>query len=223
MQIILLGPPGAGKGTQAELIRNALNIPHISTGDMLRAAIRKKDELGASIEATVAAGKYVSDDTIIALVKQRIAEVDCKDGFILDGFPRTPIQAEALERAGIAIDYVVQIQVPDDQIIKRLAGRRVHMESGRNYNIYYHPPKHEGVDDVTGEPLTQRPDDNEATVRERLATYHQKTEPLIEWYKGKAQLQKTNFIQVDGMQHEEEVCDAILKLMNKQKRSISGV
>ncbi|HSX19698.1 MAG TPA: adenylate kinase [Gammaproteobacteria bacterium] len=220
MKIILLGPPGAGKGTQAELIRSALNIPHISTGDMLRAAIRKGDAFGASIEATVSSGKFISDETIITLVKNRIAEPDCSNGFILDGFPRTPVQAEALEEAGVAIDFVVQIQVPDDQIIKRLAGRRIHNESGRTYNIYFHPPKQQGKDDVTGEELTQRADDNEATVRDRLSVYHEKTEPLIAWYKQRAKDDGLHLILVDGTQGEQKVCDEILARM---KSTISGL
>lgn len=220
MKIILLGPPGAGKGTQAELIRTALKIPHISTGDMLRAAIRKGDDFGKSIENMVATGQYISDETIIALVQQRIAEPDCKNGFILDGFPRTPIQAEALARAGVEIDFIVQIKVPDEQIIKRLAGRRVHMESGRTYNIYFHPPKEEGRDDVTGEPLTQRDDDNEATVRKRLSVYHEKTEPLIAWYKQRAQNDQSYLISVDGTQGESQVCTAILKEITNHKSSV---
>ena len=214
MNIILLGPPGAGKGTQAELIRTALSIPHISTGDMLRAAIRKGDEFGKSIETIVSSGQYISDETIIALVKRRIAEPDCVKGFILDGFPRTPIQAEALSQAGVRIDYVVQIQVPDERIIQRLAGRRVHSESGRTYNIYFHPPKVENIDDVTGEPLTQRVDDSETTVRDRLSVYHEKTEPIIAWYKQRAAQNSLKFIAVDGMQDEQTVCDEILARMN---------
>lgn len=217
MKIIVLGPPGAGKGTQAELIRKALNIPHISTGDMLRAAIRKGDEFGLSIKETVESGKFISDETIIKLVKLRIAENDCKNGFILDGFPRTPAQAEALEHAGVTIDFVVQITVPDEQIVKRLAGRRVHMESGRTYNVYFHPPKVADRDDETGEELTQRPDDNEATVKERLSVYHSKTEPLVAWYKNVAKEHRTHFIEVDGTQHEEDVCNAILNEMRKGK------
>lgn len=215
MKIIVLGPPGAGKGTQAELIREALNIPHISTGDMLRAAIRKGDEFGLSIKEVVDSGKYISDETIIKLVKLRIAENDCKNGFILDGFPRTPAQAEALEKAGVGIDFVVQITVPDEMIVQRLAGRRVHMESGRTYNVYFHPPKVPNRDDVTGEELTQRPDDNEATVKERLSVYHSKTEPLVAWYKNVAKEQRTHFIEVDGTQNEQVVRAAILDAMRK--------
>lgn len=218
MKIILLGPPGAGKGTQSELMRDALQIPHIATGDMLRAAIRRNDDFGKSIEAIVASGKYVADDTIIALVKQRIAEPDCNRGFILDGFPRTPVQAQALESAGVRIDYVVQIKVPDEQIIKRLSGRRVHMDSGRTYNIYFHPPKVEGKDDVTGEPLTQRPDDNEKTVKDRLRVYHEKTEPLIAWYKKRDDEQLTHLIEVDGTKDEQQVLKQILqKIEDKDK------
>lgn len=219
MQIILLGPPGAGKGTQAELIKTALNIPHISTGDMLRAAIRKGDEFGKSIEATVASGKFISDDTIIALVKQRIAEPDCSKGFILDGFPRTPVQAEALDRAGVKIDYVIQIQVPDEEIIKRLSGRRVHLESGRTYSIYSHPPKQEGIDDVTGEPLVQRADDKEEVVRDRLSVYHEKTEPLIAWYKQREVADGLKFVTVDGTKDEQDVLHDIKNKLLIRKAS----
>lgn len=213
-KIILLGPPGAGKGTQAELICKALQIPHIATGDMLRAAIREGGEFGQSIKAIVDSGQFISDETIIALVKRRIAEADCRNGFILDGFPRTPAQAEALDKADVAIDFVVGITVPDDVIIQRLSGRRVHLESGRTYNIYFHKPKVEGVDDETGEPLTQRADDNEATIRERLSVYHKKTEPLIDWYQQQEARHKTRFIKVDGTQNEEKVCADILKQMD---------
>lgn len=210
MNIILLGPPGAGKGTQAEFIKKELNIPHISTGDMLRAAIRKNDALGASIAATVAAGKLVSDAMMIELVQQRIAESDCRNGFILDGFPRTSSQAEALAGAGVKIDFVIQIKVPDEAIIQRLAGRRVHLESGRTYNIYFHPPKVSGVDDVTGEPLIQRDDDNEETVRSRLSVYHTNTEPLAVWYQDAAKQKQINFIPIDGTQDEQDVSVEIL-------------
>lgn len=213
MKIILLGPPGAGKGTQAELLQRKLDIPHISTGDMLRAAIAKGDDFGKSIEALVSAGQLVPDATIITLVKRRIAETDCAKGFILDGFPRTPDQARALEDADIKLDYVIQIAVPDHAIVQRLAGRRIHKPSGRTYHIHSHPPKVEGLDDVTGEPLVQRPDDAEATVLERLSVYHKKTEPLINFYKER-QSDYLHFITVDGTQDEQQVCDQILQRMD---------
>lgn len=211
MRIVLLGPPGAGKGTQAELLCSALQIPHISTGDMLRATIAnaKTDSFGRSIEALLAAGQYVSDNDIIQIVKSRIAETDCVSGFILDGFPRTRAQAESLEQAGVELDYVIQIKVPDDVIVERLSGRRVHPESGRIYNIYSHPPQHDGFDDVTGEELVQRPDDNEATVRKRLEVYHEKTEPLVTWYFDKQD--HLRVIVINGNQDELKVCEDILE------------
>ncbi len=212
VRIILLGPPGAGKGTQAEFICNALHIPHISTGDMLRTAIAKQDDFGKSIEATVAKGELVSDEIMIKIVQLRIKEADCAQGYILDGFPRTSSQAQAIEDAGIKLDFVVQIKVPDEQIIQRLSGRRVHLASGRTYNIYFHKPQHEGLDDVTGEPLVQRPDDAESVVRDRLQVYHKKTQPLIEWYTQRAN--GLGFLVVDGTQGEKNVRDEILTKIN---------
>lgn len=187
MRIILLGPPGAGKGTQAQLICQRYNIPQISTGDMLRAAIRAGSELGLKAKSVMDAGGLVSDDLIIGLVQDRLAQPDCSNGCIFDGFPRTIPQAEALEAAGISIDHVIEIDVPDEEIVNRLSGRRQHPASGRVYHLIYNPPKTEGVDDVTGEPLVQRPDDQEETIRKRLTSYHTETEQLVEFYQGRAQ------------------------------------
>jgi adenylate kinase len=183
MKIILLGPPGAGKGTQAQFICERFGIPQISTGDMLRAAVKAGTELGKKAQGIMASGGLVSDDIIIGLVKERIQEPDCANGFLFDGFPRTIPQAQALIDAGIAIDKVVEIAVEDEEIVARLSGRRVHEASGRVYHIEHNPPKSEGFDDVTGEPLIQREDDREETVRNRLDVYHQQTEPLVKFYK----------------------------------------
>ena len=186
MRIILLGPPGAGKGTQAQLISKRYNIPQISTGDMLRAAIREGTELGLKAKSVMESGGLVSDELIIGLVKERIAQPDCENGCIFDGFPRTIPQAEALETAGISIDHVIEIDVPDEEIVQRLSGRRQHPASGRIYNLVYNPPKVEGKDDETGEELVQRPDDQEETIRKRLASYHSETEQLVDFYQRRA-------------------------------------
>ena len=183
MNIILLGPPGAGKGTQAQFITEKFNIPQISTGDMLRAAVKAGTELGRKAQGIMASGGLVSDEIIIGLVKERIQQADCVNGFLFDGFPRTIPQAEALVDAGVAIDKVIEIAVDDEEIVSRLSGRRVHEASGRVYHVIHNPPKNDGVDDETGEPLVQREDDREATVRNRLKVYHEQTEPLVEFYK----------------------------------------
>lgn len=183
MRVILLGAPGAGKGTQAQFITERFAIPQISTGDMLRAAVAAGTELGLQVKGIMASGGLVSDELIIALVKERIAQDDCGNGFLFDGFPRTIPQAQALKDAGVKIDHVVNIDVADEEIIQRLSGRRVHADSGRVYHIQYNPPKVEGKDDVTGEDLIQRGDDQEATVKTRLDVYHQQTEPLVSYYK----------------------------------------
>jgi adenylate kinase len=183
MRIILLGAPGAGKGTQAKHIMELFAIPQISTGDMLRSAIKEGTELGLKVKDVMASGGLVSDQLIIDLVKERIAQDDCKNGFLFDGFPRTIPQAQALAEANIPIDHVVDFHVDDEEIVARLSGRRVHTDSGRIYHIQHNPPKQDGLDDVTGEPLIQRPDDEEATVRKRLAVYHEQTEPLIDFYR----------------------------------------
>ncbi len=182
MRVILLGAPGAGKGTQAKLIMEQLGIPQISTGDMLRAAVAAGTPLGLKVKDIMASGGLVSDDLIIALVKERIVQADCAKGFLFDGFPRTIPQAEAMMRENVQIDRVIEIDVPDEDIVARLGGRRVHQSSGRIYHVEHNPPKVAGLDDETGEPLIQRPDDTEDTVRKRLQLYHEQTKPLVEFY-----------------------------------------
>lgn len=182
MRIILLGPPGAGKGTQAQFIIDQFHIPQISTGDMLRQAVKEQSALGVEAKNYMDHGQLVPDQLMIDLIKARIAESDCADGFILDGFPRTEPQAEALRDAGIKIDHVIELVVPDEEIVERITGRLMHTASGRSYHVKFNPPKVAGKDDHTGEPLTQRKDDNEATVRKRLDVYHQQTKPLVDFY-----------------------------------------
>ncbi|MFA5493150.1 MAG: adenylate kinase [Porticoccaceae bacterium] len=184
MKIILLGPPGAGKGTQARFITDKYAIPQISTGDMLRAAVKAGTELGKKAQGIMAAGGLVSDDIIIGLVKERIQQPDCVNGFLFDGFPRTIPQAQALVDAGIEIDRVIEIDVADEEIVARLSGRRVHEASGRVYHVLHNPPKVADIDDVSGEPLIQREDDREETVRKRLGVYHEQTKPLVDFYRG---------------------------------------
>ncbi|MEK6787622.1 MAG: adenylate kinase [Pseudomonadota bacterium] len=186
MRIILLGAPGAGKGTQAQLIMNRYGIPQISTGDMLRAAVKAGTPLGVAAKQVMDAGGLVSDDIIIGLVKERITQADCAQGFLFDGFPRTIPQAQAMIDAGVKIDHVVEIRVEDSEIISRLSGRRVHPGSGRVYHLQYNPPKVAGKDDVTAEDLVQRPDDSEETVRKRLDIYHSQTQPLVGFYQSLA-------------------------------------
>lgn len=208
MRIILLGPPGAGKGTQATYITEKFGIPQISTGDMLRAAVKAGTELGLKAKGIMASGGLVSDDLIIALVKERIQASDCVNGFLFDGFPRTIPQAEALLAEGVAIDKVIEIHVADEEIIARLSGRRVHEGSGRVYHVTHNAPKREGVDDVTGEPLVQREDDQEATVRNRLDVYHDQTKPLVGFYQGLATSQPDTapvYARVDGVGPLNEV------------------
>ncbi len=182
MRVILLGAPGAGKGTQANHIKEKFSIPQISTGDMLRAAVKAGTPLGVSAKKIMDAGGLVSDEIIINLVKERIKEADCANGFLFDGFPRTIPQAQAMKDAGIKIDFVVEIDVADKEIITRMSGRRVHLASGRTYHVVFNPPKVEGKDDITGEELVQRPDDVEGTVVKRLNVYHDQTKPLVEYY-----------------------------------------
>jgi adenylate kinase len=182
MRLILLGPPGAGKGTQAQFISEKYAVPQVSTGDMLRAAIKAGSELGKKVKDVMDSGALVSDELIIALVEDRIQQADCVNGFLLDGFPRTIPQAQALKDAGIPIDFVVEISVDDDQIVSRLSGRRVHEGSGRVYHVEHNPPQTAGKDDVTGDALIQREDDREETIRNRLEVYHNQTEPLVAFY-----------------------------------------
>jgi len=216
MRLILLGGPGAGKGTQANNIKEKFNIPQISTGDMLRAAVKAGTELGMEAKKFMDSGGLVPDDVIIGLVKERIKEDDCANGFLFDGFPRTIPQADAMKDAGVPIEAVVDIDVPDDEIIKRMSGRRAHLASGRNYHIVFNPPKVEGKDDVTGEPLVQRDDDKEETVKKRLDVYHDQTEPLIGYYKewessGEANAPK--YIRIEGVGKVEEIRDNIFSAL----------
>ena len=210
MKIVLLGAPGAGKGTQAQYITDTYDIPQISTGDMLRAAVKEKSELGLKVDRVMASGSLVTDDIIIALVKERLALPDCRNGFLFDGFPRTIPQAEAMIREGVEIDVVLEIDVPDDEIVKRLTGRRVHVDSGRVYHIEFNPPAESGIDDVSGEPLIQRTDDEEETVRKRLAVYHDQTQPLVGFYEriqdGGSGL---NVIKINGVESVDKIREAI--------------
>lgn len=205
MRIILLGAPGAGKGTQAQFIMEKYGIPQISTGDMLRAAVKAGTELGKQAKEIMDAGKLVTDELVIALVKERIAQEDCRNGFLLDGFPRTIPQADAMKDAGISVDYVIEFAVPDELIIDRIIGRRVHAASGRVYHVKFNPPKVEGKDDVTGEDLTIRKDDQEDTVRKRLVEYHQQTAPLVSYYQKEADAGNTRYFKVEGTRKVEEV------------------
>ncbi|MCD8548158.1 MAG: adenylate kinase [Aeromonadaceae bacterium] len=213
MRIILLGAPGAGKGTQAQFLMDKYGIPQISTGDMLRAAIKAGTPLGLKAKAVMDQGQLVSDDIIIGLVKERIAQADCAKGFLLDGFPRTIPQADAMKDAGIIIDFVLEFDVPDEEIVKRMAGRRVHPGSGRVYHVIFNPPKQADKDDVTGEALVIRPDDEEATVRKRLEIYHQQTEPLVGYYKAEADAGRTRYERLDGTQAVSAVSSQLAGLL----------
>ena len=218
MRMILLGPPGAGKGTQAMFICERYGIPQISTGDMLRAAVAAGTELGKQAKTVMDSGGLVSDDIIIGLVKERITEPDCASGFLFDGFPRTLAQAEAMRDAGVDIDAVVEIAVPDDEIVSRLSGRRSHPGSGRVYHVTFNPPKMEGIDDITGEPLVHRDDDREETIRNRLANYHAQTEVLTSYYgdlEAKGGEGAPRLIKVDGTQSIEAVRDQALAELDK--------
>ncbi|GAA6205337.1 adenylate kinase [Thalassotalea sp. SU-HH00458] len=211
MRIILLGAPGAGKGTQAQFLMAKFGIPQISTGDMLRAAIKAGTELGQKAKAVMDSGQLVSDELIIGLVKERIAEDDCKAGFLLDGFPRTIPQADAMKENGVAVDSVIEFDVPDEVIVERMAGRRVHAGSGRVYHVVYNPPKEEGKDDETGEELSIRPDDEEATVRKRLGIYHEQTKPLVDYYQAESSSGACSYLTIDGTQPVDEVSALLAK------------
>ena len=213
MRVILLGGPGAGKGTQAGFIKEHFNIPQISTGDMLRGHVKAGTELGKAAKKIMDEGGLVSDDIIMGMVKERIKEPDCENGFLFDGFPRTLAQADAMKDAGVFVDAVVEIAVPDEEIIKRMSGRRVHLASGRTYHVVFNPPKEEGKDDETGEELIQRDDDKEETVKLRLKVYHDQTAPLIDYYsKWSAQGGEgaPRYIKVDGVGSVDEIRDSII-------------
>jgi len=212
MRIILLGSPGSGKGTQAQFITQKYAIPQISTGDMLRAAVRAGTPLGVEAKQVMDAGGLVSDEVILGLIKERITLADCAKGFLLDGFPRTIAQAEGLERMGVAINAVIEIVVADEEIVKRMAGRRVHMQSGRTYHVDFNPPKVDGVDDVTGEPLIQRDDDREDTVRKRLSVYHEQTKPLVGYYSALGD--KVRFASINGVGPVEEITGQIFAILD---------
>jgi len=218
MRLVLLGCPGVGKGTQAKFIKEKYHIVQISTGDMLRIAISAGTPLGMQVKQIMDEGRLVSDDIMIALVKARVQEPDCANGFLLDGFPRTIPQAEALHENHVHLDYIVEIKVPDAELIKRLSGRRVHPGSGRVYHVEHNPPKIAGKDDITGEPLVQRPDDHEETIRKRLAVYHQQTEPLVNYYINQAKEELDHspiHIRIDGMGTVEEVKERIFTALSK--------
>lgn len=210
MRLILLGAPGAGKGTQAQFITRKYGIPQISTGDMLRAAVKERTELGLKAKAVMDAGGLVSDDIIIGLVKERIAQPDCEEGFLFDGFPRTIPQAQAMVDAGVHLDHVVEIAVDDEDIVSRLSGRRVHPDSGRIYHTDHNPPKQEGVDDETGEALVQREDDREDTVRKRLNIYHEQTSPLVAFYRDMTGENAPAYHRIEGLGDMEQISRDVL-------------
>ncbi|MEI6145249.1 MAG: adenylate kinase [Methylococcales bacterium] len=212
MRIILLGSPGSGKGTQAQFITQKYAIVQISTGDMLRAAVREGTPMGVAAKQVMDAGGLVSDDIILGLIKERIAQADCANGFLLDGFPRTIAQAEGLSAMGVKIDTVIEINVADEEIIKRMAGRRVHLASGRTYHIEFNPPKQPGIDDITGESLIQRDDDKEETVRTRLNVYHKQTKPLVDYYS--AAEQQVNFSSIAGVGSVEEITNKVFAILD---------
>ncbi|MCK0713708.1 adenylate kinase [Chromohalobacter sarecensis] len=213
MRLILLGAPGAGKGTQAQFICEHFDIPQISTGDMLRTAVKEESELGLKVKEIMNSGGLVSDDIIISLVKERIAQPDCANGFLFDGFPRTIPQADAMKDASVKLDHVLEVAVDDEEIVKRLAGRRVHPGSGRVYHVEYQPPQEEGKDDVTGEAIVLRDDDQEATVRNRLSVYHEQTEPLVKYYQEWAQQDPQSapaYHRVEGTGSVESIREQVL-------------
>jgi len=216
MRLILLGPPGAGKGTQAAFITEAFGIPQISTGDMLRAAVKAQTPLGIEAKKIMDGGGLVSDDIIIGLVRDRLQQPDCKRGYLFDGFPRTIPQADALKTAHITLDYVIEIAVPEEQIIERMSGRRIHVASGRTYHMRFNPPKREGLDDETGEPLIQRADDHEDTVRHRLAVYRDQTRPLVDYYSSWAATgdqDAPHYAKISGVGTVDEIRARILDIL----------
>lgn len=218
MRLVLLGGPGAGKGTQALRLMKSFNIPQISTGDMLRAAITAGSELGLSAKKIMDAGQLVSDDIMIGLVKERLKQDDCRKGFLLDGFPRTIPQADALKKAGIILDHVIEVAVPDEEIVQRISGRRVHPASGRVYHIQYNPPKTAGVDDESGDPLVLRDDDREEIIRKRLDIYHEQTEPLIDYYQNWANTKSDHapaFHRISGEGSVDTIFDRILTVLGE--------
>ena len=220
MKIMLLGMPGAGKGTQARFLAEKFGIPQISTGDMLRAAVKSRTPLGMEAKKYMDKGQLVPDHVVIELVKQRVKEPDCANGFIVDGFPRTIAQAEALREAGMDFDYVVEFNVGDGEVLKRLSGRRVHPASGRTYHVTYNPPKVQDRDDATGEPLVQRPDDAEETVRTRITTYHAQTKPLIDYYTKRASTRDPDaprYIRIDGSGSVERIRDGLFSAMAENR------
>lgn len=216
MRIILLGGPGAGKGTQGDFVCAHFGIPKISTGDMLRAAVKDGSELGVKAKAVMDAGGLVSDDIILGLVRDRVAQPDCANGFLFDGFPRTIAQAEGLAASGVEIDTVIEIAVDDEEIVRRMAGRRVHPASGRTYHIEFNPPRVPDRDDATGEPLVVRDDDREETVRNRLAVYHEQTKPLIDFYSNRAARDDAmDYVRIDGVGPVDQIRDAIFAAIEK--------
>ena len=218
MRLILLGAPGAGKGTQATFIKEKYNIPQISTGDMLRAAVKAGTPLGLAAKQIMDSGGLVSDDIIIGLVKDRLKDADCANGYLFDGFPRTIPQADAMKDAGVAIDFVLEIDVPDEAIVERMSGRRVHPASGRSYHVKFNPPKQEGKDDITGEELVQRPDDTEETVKKRLTVYHDQTKVLVGYYNDWAQTGKPGapkYRKIAGLGPVETIRDSAFAALDK--------
>ncbi len=218
MRILLLGVPGAGKGTQAQFLMAKYSIPQVSTGDMLRSAVRSASPLGVETKLYMDKGALVPDQVVTELVKQRIKAADCANGFIMDGFPRTLPQAEALRNAGINIDYVIEVEVADEEILRRMSGRRVHLASGRSYHILFNPPKVAGKDDLSGEPLVQRADDNEATVKARLDVYHAQTKPLVQYYIDwgkRGDTRAPNYVHIQGKGDVEAIRDEIFAALAK--------
>jgi len=214
MRVILLGGPGSGKGTQSQFITKKFGVPQISTGDMLRAAVKAGSPLGVEAKKVMDAGGLVSDEIILGLIQERLAEADCANGFLLDGFPRTTPQATGLAEMGVEVDHVIEIAVDDEEIVRRMAGRRVHLDSGRTYHLIYNPPKQDGLDDVTGEALIQRDDDKENIVRDRLSTYHSQTSPLIEFYSKAAESTAVKFNTVEGVGSVQEITDKMFAALD---------